>query len=50
MKIELIDETEKTRDTFSKDYGGQCEVKPYKRNITRETNEEGKWKRLIKEI
>ena len=29
---------------------GQCSGPPYKRTTTKETNEEGKYKRLIKEI
>ena len=29
---------------------GQCTSKPFKRTTTKETNEEGKYRRLIKEI
>jgi len=50
MKISLKDEEDTMRDTFLIEYGGQCGDKAYTRSITRETNEEGKWRRLIKEI
>ena len=50
MKITLKDEDNVMRDTFLIEYGGQCGEKAYTRVITRETNEEGKWRRLIKEI
>ena len=38
------------RDTYIKEYGGQCSEKAHIRSVTKETNEEGKWRRLIKEI
>ena len=50
MRITLKDEQDSMRDTFIKEFGGQCGDKAYTRSVTRETNEEGKWRRLIKEI
>lgn len=38
------------RLTFVNEYDGQCGDAAYTRKITREPNEEGKWRRLIGEI
>ena len=50
MKITLQDEDDKVRDVFLNECGGQCSHQPYKRVISRETNEEGRFKRLMTEI
>ena len=50
MRITLNEEDDRMRDTFVNEYEGQCGQKAYTRKIVRETNEEGKWQRLIKEI
>ena len=42
MRITLKDEQDSMRDTFIKEFGGQCGDKAYTRSVTRETNEEGK--------
>lgn len=50
MKITLQDEDDKVKDVFLNECGGQCCHQPYKRVISRETNEEGRFKRLMNEI
>lgn len=50
VKITMHDEDEKVREAFIYDCQGQCENQPYRRHIIRETNQEGKWKRLINEL
>ena len=50
MRITLNKEENKMKQNFVDLYGGQCGEIPYTRKITREPNEEGKWKRLIGEI
>ena len=50
LSIELKDnETDKFQQQYEKN-GGQCSGTGYRRIIERETNEEGKFKRLIKEL
>jgi len=50
LNITLADnEDNKAREQYLSN-GGQCFGSGYKRNIVRETNEEGKWKRLINEL
>ncbi len=50
MKVTMNEEDEKVREAFIYDCQGQCDNKPYRRTIARETNQEGKWNRLIKEL
>lgn len=50
MLISLKEEDSRMRDTFLIEFDGQCGPVAYTRKITREVNEEGKWRRLIKEI
>ena len=50
VKIALREESDTVKDTFLIEYDGQCTKKPYDRVITREPNEEGRWKRLKKNI
>lgn len=50
MRITLKEEDSRMRDTFLIEYEGQCGDVAYTRKITREANEEGKWRRLISEI
>ena len=51
MTIELVDAPDsKMKDTFLNEFKGQCGEVCYTRKITREPNEEGKWKRLLNEI
>lgn len=50
VKIVLKDEDDRVKETFLNDYGGQCTQLPYDRVITREANEEGKMKRLLREL
>lgn len=50
MRITLNKEENRMKQTFVNEYDGQCGEVAYTRKITREQNEEGKWKRLIKEI
>ena len=50
VKIALREADDKVKETFLNEYDGQCTNKPYDRVITREPNEEGRWKRLIAEL
>ena len=45
----MIDGDEGMRESFL-EAGGQCELAPYGRSITIENNEDGRFKRLIKEL
>ena len=38
------------KEAFLIEYGGQCTQQAYDRSVRREPNEEGRWKRLIKEL
>jgi len=50
VKVRLKDAGDRVKETFLIEYDGQCTQKAYDRVITREANEEGRWKRLIKEL
>lgn len=50
VKIALRDTDDKVKQIYLIEYDGQCTNRPYDRVITREPNEEGRWKRLIAEL
>jgi hypothetical protein len=49
IKIFITVQDESVKTAFLKEQG-QCKMLPYKRTTTKETNEEGKYQRLIKEL
>lgn len=48
--ISLHEEDASVKQAFLRECGGQCGSKPYKRTTKKEANEEGRFRRLIKEI
>ena len=49
IKIYITIQDDSIKQAFLQEHG-QCNMKPYKRTTTKETNEEGKYQRLIAEI
>ena len=49
IKIYITIQDDSIKQAFLQEHG-QCSGKPYKRTTTKETNEEGKYQRLIKEL